>query len=141
TLSSSAAAARRSWPPPRRTAAVPSQRTWRWAYEPEPLAPLHAHGRVRGWRHAGDRARRWLLSRGLERQALPGRACGPVRREHRLLVRRRGRAGGARADEGAALLHELVLCAPACARAGGRGRVAHARRPESRLLLLGRLGG
>ena len=45
------------------------------------------------------------------------------------------------ADARAALLHELVVRAPARDRAGGRGGVARARRPEPRLLRLGRLGG
>ena len=61
--------------------------------------------------------------------------------QHRLLARRRDRPGGARADEGAAVLHELVVRPPARDRAGARGRVARAGRPEPRLLRLGRLRG
>ena len=74
-------------------------------------------------------------------QALPRRAGGPLRGADRLLVRRRGRRGGARADAGAALLHELVVRASARDRARARGGAARARRPEPRLLRLGRLGG
>ena len=87
------------------------------------------------------RARRRLLPRGREREALPRRARRPLLREHRLLVRRGDRPGGARADARAALLHELVVRAPARDRARGRGCVARSRRPEPRLLLLGWLGG
>ena len=87
------------------------------------------------------RPRRRLLPRGLERQALPRRARGALLGQHRLLVRRGDRAGGARADARAALLHELVVRAPARDRARGRGRVARARRPQPRLLLLRRLRG
>ena len=92
-------------------------------------------------RGADHRPRRRLLPRGRERQALPRRARGPVRRPDRLLVRRRDRRGGGRADARAALLHQLVVRAPARDRARGRGRLARARRPEPRLLRLGRLGG
>ena len=52
-----------------------------------------------------------------ERQALPRRARRPLLREHRLRLRRRDRRGGARADARAALLHELVVRAPAGDRA------------------------
>ena len=82
-----------------------------------------------------------LLPRGLEREALPRRARGALLRQHRLLVRRGDRPGGARADARAALLHELVVRAPARDRARGRGGVARAGRPQPRLLLLRRLGG
>ena len=104
-----------------------------------PLAPLHPDGRY--GRDPDHRPRRGLLPRGLERQAVPRCAGRPLRGQHRLLARRRDRAGGARPDEGAALLHELVVCASARDRAGGRRRRARAGRPEPRLLLLGRLGG
>ena len=67
--------------------------------------------------------------------------AGPLRGADRLLVRRRGRAGGARADEGAAVLHELVVRASARDRARPRGGAARARRPEPRVLRLGRLRG
>ena len=106
-----------------------------------PLDALHAHGRVRRLRGPDHRSRRRLLPRGLERQAVPRRARGPLRGADRLLVRRRGRAGGARADEGAAVLHELVVRASARDRARARGGAARAGRPEPRVLRLGRLGG
>ena len=67
--------------------------------------------------------------------------AGPVLRQHRLRLRRGDRPGRARADARAALLHELDVRAPAGDRARGRGRVARARRPQPRLLRLGRLGG
>ena len=47
----------------------------------------------------------------------------------------------ARAGEGARLLHELELRAPARDRAGGADRRARAGRPQPGLLHLGRLGG
>ena len=106
-----------------------------------PLASFHAHGRVRRLRGSDHRARRRLLPRGLERQAVSRRAGRALRGADRLLVRRRGRAGGARADEGAAVLHELVVRASAGDRARARGRAARAGRPEPRVLRLGRLGG
>ena len=56
-------------------------------------------------------------------------------------LRRGDRAGGARADARAAVLHELVVRAPARDRARARGRRARAGRPEPRLLRLRRLGG
>ena len=77
----------------------------------------------------------------VERQALPRRAGRPVRGADRLLVRRRDRRGGARADARAALLHELELRASARDRARRGGRVARARRPQPRLLRLRRLRG
>ena len=61
--------------------------------------------------------------------------------QHRLRVRRRDRPGRARADARAALLHELVVRAPARDRARRRGRLARARRPQPRLLRLRRLRG
>ena len=106
-----------------------------------PLAALHAHGRLPRRRGADHRPRRRLLPRGRERQALPRRARRPVRGADRLLVRRGDRRGGGRADARAALLHELVVRAPARDRARGRGGVARARRPEPRLLRLRRLRG
>ena len=106
-----------------------------------PVDALHADGRLPRQRGADHRARRRLLPRGRERQALPRRARGPVLGEHRLLLRRGDRAGGARPDARAALLHELDVRAPARDRARLRGRVARARRPQPRVLRLGRLGG
>ena len=105
------------------------------------MAPLHADGRIRGRQRGADhRPRRRLPSRGHERQALPRRARRSVLRQHRLRLRRGDRPGGARADARAAVPHELVVRAPARDRARRRGRVARSRRPEPRLLLLGRLG-
>ena len=98
-------------------------------------------GGYRDRRGPDHRPRRRLLPRGLERQALPRRARRPLLGQHRLRLRRGDRPGGARADARAALLHELVVRAPARDRARRRGRVARARRPEPRLLRLGRLGG
>ena len=92
-------------------------------------------------RGADHRARRRLLPRGRERQPLPRRARRPVLRQHRLLVRRGDRPGGARADARAALLHQLVVRPSARHRAGRGGRVARARRPQPRVLRLRRLGG
>ena len=111
------------------------------AREGPPLDALHPHGRVPRRRSADHRARRRLLPRGRERQALPRRLGGPVLGQHRLLVRGGDRPGGARADARAALLHQLVVRTSARDRARRRGRVARARRPEPRLLRLGRLGG
>ena len=102
---------------------------------------FHPHGRVRECGRPDHRARGRVLSRGRRREALPRRARRALLGEHRLLVRRRDRAGRARADAGAALLHELVVRAPAGDRARGGGGLARAGRPEPRLLLLGRLGG
>jgi hypothetical protein len=79
--------------------------------------------------------------RGRQREALPRRARRALLRQHRLLVRRGDRTGGARADARAALLHELVICPPARDRAGGRGRLPGAGRPEPCLLRLRRLRG
>ena len=76
-----------------------------------------------------------------ERQALPRRARRALLGQPRLRVRRGDRPGGARADARAALLHELVVLAPARDRARRRARLARARRPEPRLLRLRRLGG
>ena len=98
-------------------------------------------GGYRDQRRADHRPRRRVLPRGRERQALPRRARRPVLRQHRLLVRRGDRPGGARADARAALLHQLVVRASARDRARRRGRVARAGRPQPRLLRLGRLGG
>ena len=67
--------------------------------------------------------------------------AGPVLRQHRLLVRRGDRPGGARADARAALLHELVVRPSPRDRARRRGRVARPGRPQPRLLRLGRLRG
>ena len=67
--------------------------------------------------------------------------AGLFSRQHRLRLRRGDRPGGARADARAAVLHELVVRAPARDRARRGGRVARARRPEPRLLRLRRLGG
>ena len=107
-----------------------------------PLDALHPHGRLRrGPGRADHRQGRRLLPLGLERQALPRRARRPVLGQHRLRLRRGDRAGGARADARAAVLHQLVVRAPEGDRARGRARLARARRPEPRLLRLGRLGG
>ena len=78
---------------------------------------------------------------GRERQALPRRARRAVLRQHRLRLRRGDRPGRARADARAAVLHQLVVRAPAGDRARGRARLARAGRPQPRLLRLGRLGG
>ena len=67
--------------------------------------------------------------------------AGLFSRQHRLRLRRGDRPGGARADARAAVLHELVVRAPARDRARRRGRVARAGRPQPRLLRLRRLGG
>ena len=105
------------------------------------MAALHAHGRLPRRRGADHRARRRLLPRGLERAPLPGRARRALLRKHRLRLRRGDRPGGARADAGAALLHELVVRAPEGDRARRGGRLARAGRPEPLLLRLRRLGG
>ena len=55
-------------------------------------------------------------------QPLPRRARRAVRGADRLLLRRRDRPRGARADARAAVLHQLVLRAPARDRARRRGR-------------------
>ena len=106
-----------------------------------PLAALHPHGRLSRRRGADHRSRRRLLPRGRERQALSRRSRRPLLRQPRLRLRRGDRAGGARADEGAAVLHELVVRAPARDRARDRARLARAGRPQPRVLRLGRLGG
>ena len=91
-----------------------------------PVDALHAHGRLRRARGAGDRARRGVLRVRPARQALPRRALGAVLREHRPRPRRAG--GGRRAPgEGARLLHQLELRAPALDRAGGADREPRAR--------------
>ncbi len=105
------------------------------------MAALHPDGRLPRRRGADHRARRGLLSRGRERQAVSRRARRPLRRPARLLVRRRDRRRRARADEGAAVLHELVVRAPARDRARRRARGACTGRPEPRLLRLRRLRG
>ena len=88
-----------------------------------PVAPLHAHGRrTASSRGADHRPRRRLLSRGLEGQALPRRARRALLGQHRLRLRRGDRPGGARADARAAVLHELVVRAPARDRARADGR-------------------
>ena len=109
--------------------------------EGPPVDALHPHGRVRAGGRADHRPRRRLLPRGRERQALPRRARRPVLGQHRLRLRRGDRAGRARADARAAVLHELVVRASARDRARRRGRVARPGRPEPRLLRLRRLGG
>ena len=102
---------------------------------------LHPDGRVRVRRGPDHRQRRRLLPDGRERQAVSGRARRPLLRQSRLRLRRGDRPGGARADARAAVLHELVVRAPARDRARRRDRLARARRPEPRLLRVGRLGG
>ena len=106
---------------------------------------LWLHFTRMGGLHGADvpiivRGRR-LLPRGLERQALPRRARRALRRADRLLVRRGDGRGGRRADARAALLHQLELRASARDRAGRRAGDARARRPEPRLLRLGRVRG
>ena len=88
---------------------------------------LHAHGRLPRRRDPDHRPRRRLLPRGRERQALPRRARRALRRADRLLARRGDRRGGRGADARAALLHELVVRAPARDRAG-RPRSRRSRR-------------
>ena len=82
-----------------------------------------------------------MLPRGRERQALPRRPRRALLRQHRLRLRRRDRAGGARADARAALLHQLDVRAPARGRARRGGCLARPRRPQPGLLRLGRLRG
>ena len=77
----------------------------------------------------------------IERQALSRRARRPVRRQHRVRLRGRDRRGRGRAAPRAPLLHELELRAPARDRAGRRGRLRGARRPEQGVLRLRRLRG
>ena len=82
-------------------------------------------------------ARRRLLRLGRARQPLPRRAQRAVLREHRPRPRRH-RAGRRRPGQGARLLHDLVLRAPARDRARGEDRLARPRRPQPRLLHLRR---
>ena len=78
---------------------------------------------------------------GRQRQALSRCARRAVLGEHRLLVRRGDRPGGARPDARAALLHELVVRASARNRARRRARPARAVAHQPRVLRLGRLRG
>ena len=110
------------------------------AREAAPVDALHAHGRIRGGRRAGHRARRGLLRLGRPGQPLPRRAFGSVLRKRRPRARRDRRRDGAPGGR-ARLLHELELRAPARDRAGRADRAPRARRPEPRVLHLGRLGG
>ena len=88
------------------------------------LDALHAHGRVRRrTRDPDHRARRGLLRLRRARQALPRRPLGALLRERRPRPRR-ARRGGRRAGQGARLLHELELRAPAGDRAGRADRRA-----------------
>ena len=88
----------------------------------------------RGARDADHRARRGLLRLGPARATGTSTACQrAVLREHRPRPRR-GRAGRRRPGQGARLLHELVLRAPARDRARRAHRRARARRPQPRLL-------
>ena len=97
------------------------------------LAALHGDGEVRGGRgNPGHRPGRRLLPRGCGRTALPGRARGPLLREHRLRLRRgdgRGRGG---ADARAAVRDQLDIRPSALYRARRRGRGTRARRPQPR---------
>ena len=70
------------------------------AGEAPPVDALHADGRVRRPRGAGDRARRGVLRVRRARQALSRRALGAVLREHRPRPRR-ARGGRRRAGAGA----------------------------------------
>ena len=90
-------------------------------------------GALRRPRGADHRARRGLLRLRRPRQALPRRPQRALLREHRPRPRRR-RPGRRRPGQGARLLHELVLRAPARDRAGRQDRRARARRPQPRLL-------
>src|SRR5689334_7403902 len=90
---------------------------------------------------AGDHPRRGLLALRLDRQEVLRRAVGPVLHAARLQPRRRAGRGRRAADGQAAVLHELKLRAPAGDRAGRRGRLAGAGRPEPRLLRVRRLRG
>ena len=74
-------------------------------------------------------------------QALPRRARRPLLREHRLRLRRGDGRGGRRADARAAVRDQLDVRPPALDRARRRAGRARARRPQPRVLRLGRLGG
>ncbi len=102
---------------------------------------LHPHGGVRrGPRGPDHRPRRGVLRLRPARQPLPRRPVRPVLREHRPRPRG-GRAGRRRPGQGARLLHELGLRAPEGDRARHAHRRPRPRRPQPRLLHLGRLGG
>ena len=72
---------------------------------------------------------------------LSRRARRPVLREHRLRLRRGDGRGGRRPDARAAVRHQLDLRPPARDRAGRRDRGARPRRPQPRVLRVGRLRG
>ena len=94
---------------------------------------LHAHGRLRRRGRADHRPRRRLLRLGRARQPLPRRPLLAVLLEPRARSRRH-RARRRRAGRADRLLLNVVLRAPAGDRAGGEDRLAHARRPQPRLL-------
>ncbi len=100
---------------------------------PPSVDALHADGCLSGSRDPDHRQGGWLLRLGRARQAVPRRALRAVLREHRPRPRRR-RPGGRRPGQGARLLHELVLCAPARDRAGHTDRRLRPRRPQPRVL-------
>ena len=105
------------------------------------MAPLHAHGRLpRAARCRSSSAATAATSR-TPRASLPRCARRPLLGQHRLRLRRGDRPGRARADARAALLHELVVRAPARDRARADGRRPRSGRPQPRLLRLGRFGG
>ena len=108
---------------------------------PAPVDALHAHGRVRrGARGPDRRPRRGLPRLRPARPALPRRALRPVLREHRPRAGHGG-PGRRRAGARAGLLLELVLRAPQGDRARRADRRPRARRPEPRVLHLGRVRG
>ena len=83
------------------------------ARQASPVDALQPHGRLRRRRRGPDhRPRRGLLRLGRARQPLPRRPQRAVLREHRPRARR-GRPGRRRPGQGARVLHELVLRAPA----------------------------
>ena len=98
-----------------------------------PTPPLDALHPPRRQRHSDHRARRGVLRLRRSRQPLSRRALGAVLREHRARPRRH-RAGGRRPGEGARVLHQLVLRAPARDRARDADRGARAGRPQPGVL-------
>ena len=96
------------------------------AYGPDHEVPIIVRGEgCYVWDEHGDRKLDALVGALLrERRPRPHRA----------------RRGDGRAGQGARLLHQLDLRAPARDRAGGEDRGAGARRPQPRLLHLRRLG-
>ncbi len=82
---------------------------------------------------------RRLLRLRRPRQALPRRPLRPLLRQRRPRPRRARRSGRA-PGRGARLLHAVELRAPARDRTRRAARLARPRRPQPRLLHLGRLG-